>query len=766
MLSNGNAAGGNGDADKSSASNSQSSSHNTAEAILAGLACGRSGCPCVASERRGHGLTHCPAHEDSGPSLNVSQDRGYVLVHCFARCEQDAVIEALREHGLWQSAPAARRNGLHRAAVTREVRHELRDETGEVVAVHIRRVDASGKKIAGPWWELPDGTKSLNNRRVETLPLFGIDHLGDLPDGVAIILVEGEPARDALYALGIANVATVCGAAVTPTDEVLRLLVRFRVYLWPDNDEAGRPHMTKIAARLVALGGSVSTMKWPDAPEKGDAADFVTQGGTADDVRVLMDAAEAWQPPKIEDGAVLLDDLVAFVRRYVILTEAQADAVALWGMHTHALDAADATPYLSITSAEKRSGKTRLLEVLEPTVARPWFTGRVTSAVLIRKIDGSQPTLLLDESDAAFKGEKEYAETLRGILNNGHRRGAVVSLCVKAGGDFELRDFSVFGPKAFAGIGKLPDTITDRSIRIDLRRRAPGEHVDRFRHSRVKDEAEPLRERLSSWAAAQVDTLRSARPELPDSLDDRAQDGWEPLLAIADAVGGEWATRARQAAVALSTGDGREDDSFGVQLLRDIDAIFKAHGADRLASATLCAALNALEEAPWGDLRGKPLDPRRLAQMVKPYGIKPRSVRVAAATAKGYQREDFMDAWRRYLAYPQGPSQASQPSQRPDSDTDDVTAVTAVTSNTSMGDTLVCVHRPAGEANDLWARGDSTWGEDPHMCLCCGGPARGDLLELVDDGCCPTCRSGAEALANGGHLVRHALDAGLEIVLE
>src|ERR1700684_3467421 len=111
----------------------------------------------------------------------------------------------------------------------------------------------------------------------------------------------------------------------------------------------------------------------------------------------------------------MLDDLFTFIRRFVSLSLSQARVVALWVLHTHVIDAADATPYLAITSAEKQSGKTRLLEVCELLVANPWFTGRVTAAVLIRKIDAVQPTLLLDESDAAFSGEKEYAETLRGV---------------------------------------------------------------------------------------------------------------------------------------------------------------------------------------------------------------------------------------------------------------------------------------------------------------------------------------------------------------
>ena len=118
-------------------------------------------------------------------------------------------------------------------------------------------------------------------------------------------------------------------------------------------------------------------------------------------------------PPPLDE---VLDEVAGFVRRFVVMSEAQADAVALWVVHTHAFDAAEQTPYLAISSAEKRSGKTRLLEVLELLVARPWLTGRVTAAVLARKVDAERPTLLLDESDAAFKGEKEYAEALRGLL--------------------------------------------------------------------------------------------------------------------------------------------------------------------------------------------------------------------------------------------------------------------------------------------------------------------------------------------------------------
>jgi len=274
-----------------------------------------------------------------------------------------------------------------------------------------------------------------------------------------------------------------------------------------------------------------------------------------------------------EDGSELLERLVWFIRRYVALSEDQALLSALWIVHTYALDAADTTPYLNIKSAEKRSGKTRLLEVLSLLAAGSWLTGRVTAAVLVRKVAAEMPALLLDESDAAFKGDREYAETLRGVLNAGFRRGGVASLCVGQGANIRYQDFPVYCPKAIAGIGKLPDTVADRSIPIELRRRRPSEKVERFRLRKVGPEALPISRDVRVWAQSHLDSLSTAEPDLPEELDDRAQDIMEPLLAIADEVGAEWPERSRGAAVALLTGEEREDaESLG----SDSSAMFGA----------------------------------------------------------------------------------------------------------------------------------------------------------------------------------------------
>jgi Protein of unknown function (DUF3631) len=369
----------------------------------------------------------------------------------------------------------------------------------------------------------------------------------------------------------------------------------------------------------------------------------------------LLAEVEATIPPRPSEIGLLLDSIEAYLGRFVVLSPHQLAAVSLWVVHTWTIDAADATAYVSITSPEKRSGKTRLLEVLSQLVARPWATGRTTAAVLVRKIHADHPTLLLDETDAAFRGDRDYAQALRQVLNLGHRRGGRASVCVGQGTGIRAQDFEVFGAKAIAGIGELPDTVADRSIPVRMERRSPGETIERFRFRQASADAQPICEALEAWAAKNVRALREARPDLPDALDDRAQDGWEPLLAIADAAGGDWPARARAAAVALHGDMSAEDPSFGVALLADIEAVFRERATDRISSVELLVGL-VDREGPWAEWWGRAVrdkDTRgpgfRLARMLKRYGIRPKAMRTPSGTQRGYLAEDFADVWARYL---------------------------------------------------------------------------------------------------------------------
>jgi hypothetical protein len=184
-----------------------------------------------------------------------------------------------------------------------------------------------------------------------------------------------------------------------------------------------------------------------------------------------------------------------------------------------------------------------------------------------------------------------------------------------------------------------------------MRRRASDEKVEQFRQRKVGPAAAVLYHRLSAWCKS-LD-LTNVEPDMPATVMDRAAECWEPLLAVADAAGGNWPDLARQAAVHFVQGGRDETTSPGIELLSHIQEAFG--DADALWTETLLERLHQRSESPWKEIHGKPLNDRGLAQRLKNYRdadgrpIKSRDVKLDGANRKGYRAEQFQDVWRRYL---------------------------------------------------------------------------------------------------------------------
>ncbi len=436
-------------------------------------------------------------------------------------------------------------------------------------------------------WERFDGGQWRSGLAGQQPSLYRFD---EIVSEAAVVIAEGERDADSLRALGFVATTNYDGAGHWRHPDGA-LFAGKAVAVFGDNDEPGRAQVRLVVASVLPHSGSVRVIPLPDH----DVTDFIErrrrEGTTDDAVRLELWELVASTPalPKADpvDAAALLDDVRSFIRRFVVMGGPEATLTALWCVHTHCIGAADLTPYISVTSATMRCGKSRLLDVLALLVARPVRTTHLTRAALARVLDADPPpTLLIDELDATFAGSKELAEQLRGILNAGYERGAMTMLMMPARGRaWDVKRLNCFGPKAFATIGKLPTTIADRSIPITLRRRRRDEPLGRFRGRGPRQDGERLYERLAAWGSQNGDGLRQATPEVPDALDDRAADVLEALFAIADRVGGDWPERARGAALALAAGDARADDSVGVRLLVDIRRAFDGKGVDRLATS-------------------------------------------------------------------------------------------------------------------------------------------------------------------------------------
>lgn len=357
---------------------------------------------------------------------------------------------------------------------------------------------------------------------------------------------------------------------------------------------------------------------------------------------LLPEPEEIW--PESVDGAELLDELVDTICRFIICDRSTAITAALWIAFTWFIDRVQVAPLAVITAPEKRCGKSQLLALIGQLSRRPLFASNISSAAVYRVIEKRCPTLLVDEADSFLKDNEE----LRGVINSGHTRQAAYVLRT-VGDNHEPCQFSTWGAKAISGIGHLSETVMDRAVVLELRRKLPEEKVDRLRHAE-SGLFKTLASKLARFAEDAGLAVEQARPVLPERLNDRAQDNWEPLLAIADHVGGGWPSRARDAALSLSGVD-QESLSLSAELLRDIREAFEHKQAQRMTTAKLLESLNADEERPWATYnRGSPMTPRQLAKRLADYHIKSHDMRFGHEVRKGYELTHFADAFDRYLS--------------------------------------------------------------------------------------------------------------------
>jgi hypothetical protein len=367
-----------------------------------------------------------------------------------------------------------------------------------------------------------------------------------------------------------------------------------------------------------------------------------------------------------DEGAALLEDVRKFLSRFIVYPSEHAQiAHVLWIAHAHLMPAWESTPRLAFLSPEPASGKTRSMEATELLVPNAVAAVNVTPAYLFRKVGGEDgpPTILFDEIDTVFGPKAKEHEEIRALLNSGHRRGAVAGRCLVRGKIVETEEISSYAAVALAGLGWLPDTILSRSVIIRMRRRAPDETIEAFRRRVHAPQGEALCRRLAGWAATILDAATEARPDMPAGVEDRNADMWEPLLAVADIAGGSWPGRARAAAVALVAVGHEVEPSLNIRLLADVRTVFGDE--EQLPTKKILAELCLIEDAPWNDLKGKPITNNQLARRLGQYGVKPKTLRLAHDHfAKGYARADLHDVWRCYL--PPSPDKA-------------VTAVTPVT---------------------------------------------------------------------------------------
>jgi len=424
----------------------------------------------------------------------------------------------------------------------------------------------------------------------------------------------------------IATPASVADDVDTDADNLASAVIRLAKLSPLAYDKVRKGESKALGVRPGTLDAEVKSARKQEASEESPFDDVVL-----------------WPDPV--DGAALLSTIVATIRRFIICEPHTATAAALWIVMCWFMDVVQVAPLAVITAPEKRCGKTMFLSLIGKLVPRPLTSSSISPSALFRAIDLWSPTILVDETDACLKDNEE----LRGLINCGHTRDSAFTFrCT--GDDHVPTKFNLWGAKALSGIGHVADTLMDRALILELRRKLPHEKVERIRH------AEPtlfqdISSKLARFAADNRDCVRLARPELPPSLNDRSQDNWEPLLTVATVAGGEWYKTGVAAALKIS---GSDDQSvtIGAELLMDIQSIFKRKVVDRIGSADLIVELCRDDESPWATYnRSYPsmIKPRQLANKLRGYGIHSKTMRIGTDNVKGYERDQFTEAFLRYI---------------------------------------------------------------------------------------------------------------------
>jgi hypothetical protein len=540
-------------------------------------------------------VAKCPSHDDNQPSLSISEgEDGAALVFCHAGCTTDAIVGAL---GL-TLADLFPTGDRRRPRIIETYDYRSLDGLPLHQTVRLEPKGFRQRRWTGTGW-------AWGLRGVQVV-LYRLPELAAADPSKAVLVVEGEKDADRLARLGFVTTTNPMGAGKWRMEFVPFLRGR-HIVIVPDNDQTGREHAAQIQRSLVDTAASIAVLALPNLPVHGDVSNWLDAGGSVSDFRALIESPTRSQSGSAsnidtQESQPTLGDALAqierFLRRFVVFGRPEAIvAVVLWIAHTHALAYAEATPYLAISSPEKQSGKTRLLECLQHLAhGCAGIAITPTASTIYRSLDASpESTLLIDELDAVFRDRSDRYEEVRAVINAGHRRGATVPRSIPGPKNtWVVKQFPVFGPKALAGIGKLPDTVADRAIPIRMVKRKWTEPVEPFRQRIAAGEASALAAGLLAALAVQSPAYEAV---VPAGLPDRAADAWEPLLAIADAAGDGWAARARAAAVALHATH-EQDDSLGLRLLADIRAVFMAKGTERISTTDLIASLRMTKKVP------------------------------------------------------------------------------------------------------------------------------------------------------------------------
>jgi hypothetical protein len=360
------------------------------------------------------------------------------------------------------------------------------------------------------------------------------------------------------------------------------------------------------------------------------------------------------------------DALQSFIRAFLLCNDHQLTILALWIASTWCFPRFRSIPYLDVRSPEPQCGKSLCLRLLELLCREPALVTAATPGTLFRRLLDKRSFPEIEKNIEDSRNNKQNSTRppvpITFLIDDCHHsfgpseRQRIVAL-LNCGSDVTSRyshvrnEYFVAGPKAFAGNTLLPSSLASRCIPIVLRRMKFSDQLKPFFADDLLAPSGALRQWLDHWTAEiapRLEETRNKPVQLPPALTPRQRQCAEPLLRLANLLGGPWPARAR---AALMDAFGTPEYSDQVQILRDIRDLFLFNNQpEKLPSRDLLSYLRGLEDRPWNKWGANSRN--HLSNLLRPFGIFSCEVTVDGASLKGYRMKDFQDAWDRYAGPP------------------------------------------------------------------------------------------------------------------
>jgi hypothetical protein len=380
---------------------------------------------------------------------------------------------------------------------------------------------------------------------------------------------------------------------------------------------------------------------------------------------IAFESIEPWPEPV--SLAEAFTETVELFRKWVFMSKTQAVAVVLWIATAFFARLLEIHAYLAITAPTKRCGKTTLFTLISLFVPqRLVVSSNVSSAFVFRVIDKNQPTLMVDEAQAAFQKNQDLEE----IYNAGHvKRTAFVGRVEKVGEELVEKLFSTFCPKVLALKGKIKnDSLQDRVIEIRLERAAKSDLENDFWDT-LSSQPEifvPCVRRFVRAVTDSLDAFKAHRhPNLPEFSNGRTKQNWKPLWILAELAGDDWCGKLEDA-IDECEEEAQRELSFTDYLLKALKRFCEAYQkrpgvltrkleqrdlipTEEILSPT--TGLNADKEAPWMT-KSEGLTAERLGRELRGFpAVKKiqRRINVGQKPVRGYSCKALSKVFERYV---------------------------------------------------------------------------------------------------------------------